>query len=153
MDETKIMKVGLIVATLIMVIRIAIEQAGAPFMVTSIFGVVWLYFILPVLFALAIRKHGRSRPYGRLLKDVVLFAVYTRVMVALTYVLAYYLQWTTPRFSAAQGGTVGPEIEMWQALLFIPARNAAIWIVMAVIVGMATGSLTLLLKRKRPAAA
>jgi hypothetical protein len=149
-DDTKIMKAGLIVAALIIVIRILLEQAGAPYLVSSISGVVWLYFIMPVLFALAIRNRAAEKPYGRLLKDVVLFAVCTRVMVAITYVAAHYLNWTAARFSATQGGTVGPGIQSWQGLLFIAARNAFIWIVMATIIGMIVGSITLLLKGRKP---
>jgi hypothetical protein len=152
-DDQKIMKIGLIIAALVILVRIVIEQAGAPFAAAGIFGVVWLYFVLPILFALAIRNRADAKPYRRLLKDVFLFAVYTRVMVALTYVLAYFLQWPTPRFSAAQGGTVGPEIEAWRAILYVPARNALFWIAIAVIVGMMTGSVTLLIKRKKLASA
>jgi hypothetical protein len=40
------------------------EQAGAPFTVASIFGVVWLYFILPVLFCLALRGRARMQSPG-----------------------------------------------------------------------------------------
>jgi hypothetical protein len=51
---------------------------GAPLAANYIFGVAWLYFVMPVLFAISIRTFGRARPFGRLLKDVVLFAVYTQ---------------------------------------------------------------------------
>ena len=54
-DDSKIVKWGTIVAAIIIIVRIALEQAGAPETVNSIFGVAWLYFILPVLFALSIR--------------------------------------------------------------------------------------------------
>jgi hypothetical protein len=148
-NEPKVMNAGLIAAMLLIVIRILLELGGVSFAVASIFGVVWLYFILPALFAIAIRNGACAKPFGRLMKDVVLFAVYTRIMVAITYVLAHYLNWTAARFSADQGGTVGANIHSWQQLLFIAMRNALIWIVMAAIVGAIVGSITLCLKRKR----
>lgn len=148
-NETKAMKVGLIAAALLIVVRILLEQLGAPVSVTSIFGVVWLYFIMPAVFAVAIKNSGHDRGFGRLMKDVVLFAACTRIMVAITYIAAHYLNWTTARFSAAQGGTVGPEIQSLQQLLVIAGRNALIWIVMAAILGAIVGSISLLVKGKR----
>lgn len=149
-DDGKLMKIGLIVAVAIILIRIILEQAGAPLAVNYIFGVAWLYFVMPVLFAISIRTFGRARPFGRLLKDVVLFAVYTRVMVAITYMLAYYLRWDASRFSEKQGGTVGDSITVLQGLLLIPLRNVFFWIVMATVLGIIIGSITLAVKRKPP---
>ncbi len=148
-NEQKVMRIGLIAAVILIVLRIVLEQSGAPFMAASIFGVVWLYFILPAMFAVAIRNHSQTKPFGRLMKDVVLFAIYTRVMVAMTYVIAHYLNWTAARFSAAQGGTVGPSIQSVQTLLFIAVRNALIWVVMATIIGAIVGSISLYIKGKR----
>jgi hypothetical protein len=148
-NESKAMKVGLIAAVLLIVVRILLELIGAPVSVASIFGVVWLYFIMPAVFAVAIKNAGHDRAFGRLMKDVVLFAAYTRIMVAITYIAAHYLNWTAARFSAAQGGTVGQEIQTLQQLLFIAGRNAAIWIVMAAILGAIVGSISLLVKGKR----
>ena len=152
-DERKTMKSGLIAAALLIVVRILLEQIGVPFLVASIFGVVWLYFIMPAAFAVAIKNGGHARAFGRLMKDVVLFAAYTRIMVAITYVAAHYLNWTAARISVAQGGTVGQEIQSWQRLLFIATRNAIIWIVMAAILGAIVGSISLYIKGKRMKAA
>lgn len=152
-DDSKIMKWVTIVAAIIIVVRIVLEQASAPGTVNFIFGVAWLYFILPVLFALSIRMKACAGPYWILLKDVFLFAVYTRVMVMITYMLAYVFKWKAPRFSAGMGGNVGDNIDALTGLLIIPLRNVAYWIIMAVIVGMIVGSATLLLKRKASAPA
>jgi hypothetical protein len=148
-DDSKIVKWGTIVAAIIIIVRIALEQAGAPETVNSIFGVAWLYFILPVLFALSIRMKAYAGPYWILLKDVLLFAVYTRVMVMITYMLAYVFKWKAPRFSSIMGGN----IDAFRGLIFVLLRNVAMWVIMAVIVGMIVGSATLLLKRKASAPA
>jgi hypothetical protein len=146
-DNSKTMKWGIIIAALILVVRIVLEQADAPGAISFVSGVAWLYFILPILFALSIRAKNYPDPYRILLKNVLLFAVYTRVMVMITYMLAYVFKWKAPRFSANSGGNVGENISIWKGLLFIPVRNALFWIVMATIVGMIIGSVTLLLKR------
>jgi hypothetical protein len=150
-NETSVMKTGLVAAVALIIIRILLERTGAPFLLASVFGVVWLYFLLPAAFAVSIRKAALSWPFLRLMKDVVLFAVYTRIMVAMTYILAHKLNWPAARFSAAHGGTVGPAIQSWQGLLFIVTRNGTIWVVMAAIIGAVIGGITLLIKRKSPA--
>lgn len=152
-NDRKLMQVGVVLAALIIVVRIVLEQAGAPQTVNNILGVAWLYFLFPVLFAAAIRARQYDSPYKVLLKDVVLFAVYTRLMVMVTYMLAYFLKWKAPRFAATMGGNVGGNVSLWTGLLFIPVRNVLIWVVFAAIVGMIIGSVTLLLNRKKPAAA
>lgn len=149
-DDSKIMQWGLVIAVAIIVVRIALEQAGAPEAINNIFGVAWLYFVFPVLFALSIRAREYASPYKSLLKDVLFFAVYTRVMVMVTYMLAYLLRWNAPRFLLDRGGNVGNNVSVGMGLFFIPVRNALIWIIMATVVGMIMGSITLLLKRKTP---
>ena len=149
-DDRKVMRIGVVIAAIIIVARIVLEQIGASQMINNIFGVAWLYFILPVLFALAIRAKEYASPYKTLLKDVVLFAVYTRVMVMVTYMAAYFLRWNAPRFALSMGGNVGDNVSLLSGLLFIPVRNALIWVVAATIVGMIIGSVTLLLNRKKP---
>jgi hypothetical protein len=145
-DDSKIMRLGLVVAIAIIVVRIALEQAGVPDSINNVFGVAWLYFILPVLFALGIRARKSARPYLNLLKEIVLFALCTRAMVAITYMLAYAFQWQSPRF-IYPAGTVGKDVSLWNGIVYIPARNLLIWVVIATVVGMITGSITLLIKR------
>jgi len=147
-DDRTVMRVGIIVAAIIIVVRIVLELAGAPLSVNNIFGVAWLYFIMPVLFALAIRAKASAGPYLSLLKDVVLFGVYTRLMVMVTYVVAYFLRWSAPRFTVAGGGNVGDNVSLFSGVLFIPVRNALIWVVFVTVVGMIIGSITLLIRRK-----
>jgi len=149
-DDSKIMRWGTIIAAITIVVRIVLEQAGASEMINNIFGVAWLYLILPVLFALGIRARDYASPYRTLLKDTLLFAVYTRVMVLFTYMLAYIFKWSAPRFALERGGNVGENVGAWTGLLLIPIRNALIWIGMATIAGMIIGSVTLVLKRKTP---
>ena len=146
-DDSKIMRWGLIIAAAIIVVRIALEQAGVPDAINNIFGVAWLYFVFPVLFALSIRTRNDASPYKSLLKDILLFAAYTRVMVMVTYMVAYVFKWNAARFAYPAGG-VGENVGVWTGILLIPLRNVLIWIVMATIVGMIIGTITLLLKRK-----
>ena len=148
-DDRKAMKTGVLIAAIVIVLRIVLEQAGAPEGINNIFGVSWLYLILPVFFALGIRERECARPYGVLLKDVFLYAVYTRIMVMITYMLAYFLRWSPPRFEVSRGGNVGDHIGAGRGLVLIPVRNALFWIVMAVFVGMIIGSVVLLLKRRK----
>jgi hypothetical protein len=144
-----LMKTGIILAAVIIVVRIILEQLGAPNAVNTIFGVAWLYFIFPVLFALRIASGGEAGGFKKLVQDLLVFALSTRLMVAVTYVLAYFLQWPAPRFSAAAGGTVGPEITPVAGILAIPAVNALIWIIASTLIGMIIGGATLWIKRKR----
>jgi hypothetical protein len=151
-NDSKVLRWGAIVAAAIIVFRIILEQLGASEQINRVLGVAWLYFILPVLFAIGIRAQNVAKPYGRLLKDVVLFAIYTRVMVMATYMLAYVFSWKSPRF-AYPGGTVGENVSVWNGIFWVPLRNVLIWVVMATIIGMIIGSVTLLLKRKGAAPA
>jgi hypothetical protein len=148
--HTKLMKWGVLLAAAIIVLRIALEQAGAPGSASFVFGVAWLYFLFPVLFAIQIRAQKDSHPFRSLLKNVVLFAFYTRVMVMITYMMAYAFKWSAPRF-IYPGGNVGPNVDAMTGILLIPLRNILIWVVIATILGMIIGSITLLVKRANPA--
>lgn len=148
-DDSKVMRWGLVLAAAMIAVRIALEQTGALETLSFIFGVAWLYFILPVLFALGIRARNAAGPFKSLLKNVVLFALCTRVMVMITYMLAYVFGWKQSRF-AYPGGTVGDNVGLWEGLLWIPLRNLIIWIAIATVLGMIVGSITLFLKRHKP---
>jgi hypothetical protein len=143
-----LMKAGVLVAACIIVVRIILEQFGAPESVNNIFGVAWLYLVFPVLFALRIAASGEAGPFKALFKALLLFGVYTRLMVMASYMLAFLFQWQAPRFSLKMGGNVGPDVSALQGLLVIPARNALIWIVMATVLGMIIGGIILFRKRK-----
>ncbi|MDQ7063662.1 MAG: hypothetical protein Q9P90_05370 [candidate division KSB1 bacterium] len=145
------LKWPLILALVIIVIRIILEQLGAPESINNLFGVAWLYLILPVVFGLQIVKHGDPSPFKSLFVHVLLFGVYTRIMVAVTYMLAYAFQWSAPRFTLERGGNVGEGVTPLQGYLIIPARNALFWTVAAALVGMLIGSIAILIKRRSPA--
>lgn len=142
------LKYGLLIAVIVVVVRIALELLGAPGYVNSIFGVAWLYFILPVVFAFTITGAGVANPLKVLFKNVLLFAIYTRIMVMITYMFAYAFKWQAPRFNATQGGTVGENVSVINGMLIIPVRNALMWIVSAVILGMIIGGITIWLRKK-----
>jgi hypothetical protein len=146
-----IMKAGVIFAAVIVVLRIILEHIGAPQTLDMVFGVAWLYFLLPICFALRIASSGEAKPFLGLFKDVLLFSIYTRIMVMVTYVIAYFFKWTAPRFSVAQGGNVGENVSFVNGVLIVPLRNAVFWVILASAVGMIIGSVTLALARKKPA--
>ncbi len=145
----KIMKTGAILAAAIVVLRVILEQVGAPNAINMIFGVAWLYFLLPVCLALKIASSGEAAPFKGLFTDVFLFSIYTRLMVMATYMIAYFAKWRAPRFSTSQGGNVGENVSFVDGFLYIPARNAVFWIVFAVVIGMIIGGITLAIARKR----
>ena len=144
-----LLKVGVLVAACIIVVRIVLEQLGAPESINNAFGVAWLYIIFSVLFALRIGKSGESAPYKALFKSLLLFSVYTRLMVIPTYMLAYLLNWQASRFSTKMGGNVGPDVDTLSGLFLIPLRNAFIWIVMATVIGMIIGGGVILVRKRR----
>jgi hypothetical protein len=142
------MKWWLIIAAIVIVVRVILEQIGAPEIVNNIFGVAWLYFIVPFFFAARIDKSGETQPYKALFKKLLLFSIYTRLMVMVTYWLAYAFQWTAPRFSLAMGGVVGEGVTPFQGYFWYPARNAILWIVFVVVLGMILGGISLLIRRR-----
>jgi hypothetical protein len=147
-----LMNRGLAAAFGIIVVRIGLELLGAPESVNNIFGVAWLYFIMPVLFARRIAARADEHPFRALFQSVFLFALYTRLMVLCTYMLAYLFQWQAPRFSARMGGNVGGNTGPFMGLVVIPVRNAGLWIFFATVIGLIIGGIILALKKRSPAA-
>ena len=143
-----LMKRGVIIALVIVVVRIGLELLGAPNSVNNIFGVAWLYLIMPVLFAWRISAIGEASPFRPLFKEVLFFALYTRLIVWGTYMLAYLYQWEAPRFSVKMGGNVGGNAGPFMGLLLIPLRNAIFWILFATLVGMIIGGIILRLNKR-----
>ena len=153
-ESTKgMMKWWLIIAAIVIIVRVILEQIGAPEPVNNIFGVAWLYFIVPFYFAVRIDKSGEPKPYRALFKNLLLYSIYTRLMVMPTYWLAYAFQWAAPRFSLDMGGVVGEGVTALQGYLSVPVRNAIVWIIFVVIQGMILGGLTLLIRRRGSKAA
>ncbi len=144
-----LMKTGVLVAACIIVLRIVLEQLGAPESINNIFGVAWLYLIFAVLLALRIAASGEAGPYKILFKSLLLFSVYTRIMVIPTYMLAYLLNWQAPRFGVKMGGNVGPGVDTLSGLFLIPIRNAFIWVVLATVLGMIIGGAVIFAKKQK----
>ena len=139
-----LMKVGVVIAAFIIVVRIVLEQLGAPESINNVFGVAWLYFIFPILFALRIQEAGEPSPFKSLVWNMVLFGIYTRLMVMITYMIAYTLRWQAPRFR----GNVGENVGFLMGFLVIPLRNAIIWVVIVTLLAVLIGGITLRLKKK-----
>ena len=145
-DTGNWLKWPLIVAAILVVLRIVLEQQGAPDSINNLLGVAWLHILVPFYLAYQIQASRSDRPYRALFKDLFLYTLYTRLMVLVTYWMAYLWQWQSPRFLITQGGNVGEGIGPLQGYLVIPVRNAVVWIVMAMVIGMVLGSILLLIK-------
>jgi hypothetical protein len=146
------LKWPLVIAAILVVGRIVLEQAGAPGWLNNLVSVVILYvFIAPLYFAFRIAGSGIEHPYRTLLKKTALFTALARSMVIPTYWLAYHFQWTAPRFSVEQGGNVGPNMTPLWGYVLIPFGAAVVWILISLIVGGLLGSLVIKMKRKTPA--
>jgi hypothetical protein len=151
------MKWPLIIAAIFVVVRVVLEQAGAPGWLNNLFSVVILYIlIVPLYFSVRIANSGVDRPYRTLLKKTALYTVLARSMIIPTYWLAYYYQWPAFRFSVAAGGNVGPNVTPLFGYVLIPLGAALAWILISLVVGGGLGSVVIAIKRKtaaKPAAA
>lgn len=149
MNTKSMLKWPLIIAAILVVLRVVLEQAGAPGFVSNLSSVVFLYLVAaPVYFAIRIADSGTPHPYRTLLKTVALFTALARAIVIPTYWLAYIYQWQAPRFSLAQGGVVGPGVTPFRAYVGIPLLALAIWVITSLIVGGGVGSAVIAIKRK-----
>jgi hypothetical protein len=143
------LKGPLIIAAILVIGRVILEQAGAPGWLNNVFSVVILYILIaPLYFAFRIANSGIDRPYRALFKNIALFTALARAMVIPTYWLAYYFQWTAPRFSVALGGNVGPNVTPLMGYVGIPLMAAIAWILFSLILGGGLGSMVIRMKRK-----
>jgi hypothetical protein len=143
------LKGPLIIAAILVIGRVILEQAGAPGWLNNMFSVVILYILIaPLYFAFRIANSGIDRPYRALFKNIALFTALARAMVIPTYWLAYYFQWTAPRFSVALGGNVGPSVTPLMGYVGIPLMAAIAWILFSLILGGGLGSIVIRMKRK-----
>ncbi len=144
-----LLKWPLIAAAVVVVLRVVLERAGSPDSLNNIFSVVILYVLIcPLYFAFRIANSETARPYLALLKTTALYAALARAMVIPTYWLAYIYSWQQPRFSAAQGGVVGPDVTPLTAYVVVPLLAAAAWIVFSVVAGGGLGSIVIAVKRR-----
>jgi hypothetical protein len=148
----EMLKWPLIIAAVVVVLRVVVEQAGAPDAVANLLSVVALHLLIgPVYFAIRIAKSGVSRPYVTLFKLVTLYVVLTRAMVLPTYWLARIYEWPQQRFA----GLAGPDVTFFTGYIAIPFGTAAVWIVASVIFGGVLGSIIIAITRRfagKPAA-
>jgi hypothetical protein len=145
----EILKWPLILAAVVVIARVVLEQAGAPNAVNNLVSVVMLYLVIcPLYFAYRLAKSDTPRPYPALLKIVVLYAILARAMVIPTYWLAYIYQWPQARFSAANGGVVGPDITPMAAYIVVPLVALLAWTLASAVIGGGLGSLLIAIKRR-----
>lgn len=138
-----LLKWPLIVTLAVIVVRIILEETGAPQAINTLFGVVWLQLLIPVYFGLTLAKNKILPPFLTLTKLVVLYALCARLLVLVSYSMAYVFQWNAPRFSVAGSGVVGEGVGPLQGLLLTPASNQVFWVIGGVVAGMILGSATL----------
>ena len=136
----------LILNLVVIVVRILLEEMGAPGAISNIFAVAWLAFLVPIYFAVGMAAGGEAHPYKALMKLIVLYGVGVRLMVAVSYSLAYLFQWSAPRFSG--GGVIGEGVTALQGLLLNPAFNLLPGLIMAIGSGLLVGPATLAIRRK-----
>ena len=141
-----ILKWPLIIAAIVVVLRVVVEQAGAPNAVANLFSIVALHFLIgPVYFAIRIAKAGMPRPYAMLFKLIAIYVVLTRAMVLPTYWLARIYEWPQPRFA----GLSGPDVPFFVGFIAIPFITAAFWIVASLVFGGIVGSIILQIYQRR----
>jgi hypothetical protein len=138
-----ILKWPLLVAAIVVVLRVVVEQLGAPDSVANLFSVVALHFAVgPIYFAIMLAKSGVPRPYGELIKAIAMYVVLTRAMVLPTYWLARIYHWPQQRFGGLADATP------FTGFITIPFQTAAIWIVVSLVFGGVCGSIIVAIIRQ-----
>ena len=144
-----IMKWPLLIALIVVVARVLLEQMGVPETTTNYVSAVALHLIIfPLYFAARIGGSHVPHPYLTLLKTITIYSLLVRAMVMVTYWLAYVYQWPQSRFSVEAGGVVGEGIGPMQALVIRPVVAALAWVVGSVIVGGVLGSIVIAVRRR-----
>ena len=141
------LKWPLIVSLVVIGARILLEEMGAPGAINNILGVAWLSFLIPIYLAVRLAGSGEEHPYRVLLKLIALYAVSVRLMVLVTYSMAYLFSWSAPRFSVQGGGVVGEGVTALQGLLVTPATNFPIGVLMSAVFVLVVGPAALALSR------
>ncbi len=151
-DIKSLIKLPLAIAIVVIVVRLILEQTGAPDSLIAVFGVTWLHLLVPFYLAIRIAKSGAGKPFLTLLASLAVFTLAARILVAATYSLAYALSWEASRFQLAGGGVVGEEVTPLEGYLLIPLQNLVIAGAAVIAIGMILGSITLaILRRRAPA--
>jgi hypothetical protein len=140
-----ILKWPLIIAAIVIVGRVVVEQSGAPDAVSNLVSVVALHFVLaPLYFAFRIGASDEPRPYWTQIKLVGLYVVLVRLMVLPTYWLARIYGWQQPRFF----GLSGPDVSPFRGFIGVPVVTGVIWVVMSLVSGSVIGGIVITLMRK-----
>ena len=142
----KKIKGPLILTLVVIALRILLEEMGAPGAISNIFGVFWLGLLVAIYFAVGLAASREAHPYKALLKLIVLYGVCARLMVAVSYSLAYLFQWSAPRFSG--GGAVGEEVTALQGFLLNPVFNLVPGLLLTIVPGLLVGPAVLAIRRK-----
>jgi glycopeptide antibiotics resistance protein len=138
-----ILKWPLILAAVVVVLRVIVEQSGAPDSVSNVISVVALHLVIvPLYFAIRIGRSAISNPYLTQLKLVVLYVVIARAMVLPTYWLARIYDWPQPRFFGLSDATP------FNGYITIPVGTAVVWIVFSTIFGTALGWIVIAIIRR-----
>jgi hypothetical protein len=138
-----ILKWPLLLAAVVVVLRVVVEQFGAPDSVANLFSVVALHFAIgPIYFAIMLARSGVPRPYGQLIKVIALYVVLTRAMVLPTYWLARIYHWPQQRFGGLADTTP------FTGFITIPFQTAAIWIILSLVFGGVAGSIVMAIIRQ-----
>ena len=133
-------KSAIILSACVVVLRILLEEVGAPGVVTNILSATALYLLVPIYFGL---KISDAKPYPTLIKSVAAFAVANALFVWISYTLSYFLGFSSPRFAAVitPGSTAGQAITAPGGVFILIAP-------IAIIVGSLVGSLVLFIRGK-----
>ncbi len=134
----------LIVTLVVIAIRIVLEEMGAPGTVTNILGVFWLALLFAIYFAIGLAASVEAHPYKALLKLIVGYGVGARLVVAVSYSLAYVFDWSAPRF----GASGGEEVTALQGLLLAPLSNFVLGLIMVIVASLLVGPAVLAIRRK-----
>ena len=140
----KQIKWPLILTLVVIAIRILLEEMGALSFISNIFAVAWLAFLIPIYFAAGLAASRESHQYKALAKLIVLYGVCARLMVAVSYSLAYVFGWSAPRFGL-QGND---EVTALQGILLNPAFNMVPGLIMTIGSGLLIGPAVLAIRRK-----
>src|SRR5687768_18141603 len=96
-----ILKWPLLIAFVVIVARVVLEQSGLPETTTNYVSAVALHLLIfPLYLAVGIGGSGAAHPYLTLLKTIFLYSALVRAVIVVTYWLAYIYQWPESRFSA-----------------------------------------------------
>ena len=134
-----IVKRALAVAAAVVVVRLILEETGAPLWLVNVFGVTWLYLLAPFYFAMKVARSSETRPYVTLAKMSASFVLVAASMVGVTYSVSSVFGFSAYRFTVEGGGVIGEGITPLQGYIVMPLGNfgltALIGLVAAIVVG------------------